>query len=123
MDEGTEILASILHKDTREFLGVAGLHHIDTKYPELGIWIKKSGHGQKYGREAMHALKDWADRHLDYEYIIYPVDRDNVASRKIPESLGGIVHGEYQKTTPSGSVLNTVEYHIFPTKHSSVRDA
>lgn len=91
MEEGIEIVLNVFLRETNEFLGCAGLHQINTKHPELGVWIKKSAHGNKYGREAMHALKKWADQHLHYEYIVYPVDCDNIASRKIPESLGGEV--------------------------------
>lgn len=35
----------ILKKDSQEFLGCAGLHNIDRKAPEIGIWLKKSAQG------------------------------------------------------------------------------
>jgi [ribosomal protein S5]-alanine N-acetyltransferase len=114
MKDGKELVLGILAKETEEFLGIVGLHKIDTVHPELGVWLKKSAHGQRYGREAVHAVKEWADRHVRYDYILYPVDRANVASRKIPEALGGMVHAEYTKSTPSGATLNTVEYRIYP---------
>ena len=69
MKKGQELVLAILNKKTKEFLGVAGLHHIDTPYPELGVWTKKSAHGHKYGREAMTALKEWADDNLAYDFI------------------------------------------------------
>lgn len=116
LKKGTNLQLVILTKDTEEFLGCAGLHEPHTKHPELGIWLKKSAHGQKYGREAMTALKEWADEHLEYEYISYPVDKDNVSSRKIPEALGGEIVDAYDKKSESGKILHTVVYRIYPKK-------
>ena len=102
----------ILHKDTDEFLGCVGLHRLDTKTPDIGIWLKKSAHGHGYGPEAVRQLKTWADQNLDYNYLIYPVDKANLASRKIPESLGGQIAREYEELSQDGRPLNIMEYHI-----------
>jgi ribosomal-protein-alanine N-acetyltransferase len=115
MAMGKELVLAILDSNSGEFLGCAGLHNMDTKTPEFGIWLKKTAHGKKYGQEAITALKQWADQHVPYEYLVYPVDRDNIASRKIPESFGGIVHAEYDKPTPSGKILHSIEYRIYPS--------
>jgi ribosomal-protein-alanine N-acetyltransferase len=109
-----ELTVMILKKDSDEFLGCGGIHKIDTDKPEFGIWIKKSAHGQKYGREAITALKQWADQHLQYTYLVYPVDRRNISSRKIAESIGGVVEAEYQKPNLAGIILDEVEYRIYP---------
>ena len=97
-------------------MGCAGLHHIDKKTPELGIWIKKSAHGHGYGKETMVALKEWADKNLSYEYILYPVAKENYPSRKIPEFLHGKVEREYDKINMSGKKLHLLEYRIYPPK-------
>ncbi|MFA6259501.1 MAG: GNAT family N-acetyltransferase [Candidatus Peribacteraceae bacterium] len=112
---GTDLQLVILKKNTDEFLGCAGLHEPHTKHPELGVWVKKSAHRNGYGREAMTAIKEWADENIDYEYILYPVDRDNITSRKIPESLGGEIVDSYDKTNESGKILHTIVYHIPPS--------
>lgn len=109
---GTDLQVVILDKQMQEFFGCGGLHDLKTRHPELGVWIKKSAHGHKYGREAMAALKAWADEHIDYEYIKYPVDKENIASRKIAESLGGVVAEEYDTKNMSGNILHEVEYRI-----------
>lgn len=108
-----ELPVVITKKETKEFLGCGGIHKCKTKTPELGIWIKKSAHGSKYGREAVRGLKEWAEKNLDYEYLTYPVDKRNTPSRKIAESLGGVVKREYKKTNQSGNVLDEVEYWIY----------
>ncbi len=102
----------ILKKESQEFLGCAGLHEINRKDPELGIWLKKEAHGNKYGLEVIIALKSWADEKLEYEYLHYPVDKANIASRKIPEALGGEIIREFDQTNMSGNILHIVEYRI-----------
>ena len=47
-----------------------------------------------------------------FDYLIYPVDRANIPSRKIPESLGGIIFEEKKTKTMSGGVLDEVVYKI-----------
>lgn len=111
MKNGTNIQLVILDKNTNEFIGCAGLHSID-KVPEFGIWTKKSSHGNGYGKEAIHALYDWACDNLKFEYITYPVDKRNAASRNIPESIGGVVKKEYKHVNQSGYELDEVEYHV-----------
>ena len=113
MKQRSEFQATMLLKSTGEFLGQGGLHHLERDTPELGIWIKKSAHGNHYGREAVTALTHWAFENLTVEYLIYPVDRRNVASRKIPESLGGRVEAEYQYENQSGRTLDIVQYRIY----------
>jgi len=114
MSKGTELVCVILKKDTKEFMGIAGLHHIDTPTPEFGIWTKKSSHGNKYGREAIYGVKQWADKNIVYEYITYPADKRNIGSKKIAESLGGVIKKEYTQTGLDGQELDEVEYWIYP---------
>lgn len=116
MQRGEELAMVILDKETGEFLGGGGAHNLNSDIPELGIWIKKSAHGHGYGKEAVTALKQWLDEHIVYTYIKYPVDKKNTPSRKIAESLGGVIEDEYKKTNMSGNVLDEVEYRIFSPK-------
>lgn len=115
-EAGTDFGVAIVDKKTGEFLGNGGLHHIHTREPELGIWIKKSAHGHGYGKEAMIAMKNWAEENLDYDFILYPVDRDNHASRRIPEAMGGKVFDEHESVGLGGNKMNTLEYRIYKTK-------
>lgn len=111
--KGESYNVTILDVKTGEVLGGGGINHTNTKTPELGIWIKKGAHGHTYGREAVTGLKDWAEKNLSYDYLIYPVDRRNIASRKIAESLGGVIKKEYKKINGSGNELDMVEYWIY----------
>jgi [ribosomal protein S5]-alanine N-acetyltransferase len=115
-EEGSNFQVVILNKVTKEYLGNAGIHNINTKTPELGIWIKKSAHGNAYGKEAMITFKEWADENLDYEFILYPVVDVNYASKRIPEFLGGKIFREYNERSMSGKDLHLLEYRIYSTK-------
>ena len=113
MREGWNLVLAITLKAGEEFLGCCGLHGEGRhRTPELGIWIKKSAHGHKYGREAIQALSVWAYENLDLDYLIYPVDRANISSRKIAESLGGRVFDEKQVKTVRGGYLDEVKYKL-----------
>ncbi len=113
MEKGTDIYFSIFNKETNEFLGGGGIHHLDTKTPELGVWIKKSAHGNKYGKETIIGIKNWADKNIDYDYLLYPVAKENIASRKIPESLGGRIGREFIGKNQKGKDMEEVEYRIY----------
>lgn len=113
MKAGNDLNLVITKKNNREFLGCCGLHGMgNTRTPEIGIWIKKTAHGNKYGQEAIRTLVSWAFESINFDYFIYPVDRANIASRKIPESLGGIVFEEKMVPTMHGTNLDAVVYKI-----------
>jgi len=113
MKLNSEYVAVITNKYTGEFLGVCGLHGVDQcDNPELGIWLKQSAHGRHYGYEAIYALASWAATSIEFEYLIYPVDKANIPSRKIPEQLGGIIYTTQTVKTQSGHLLNEVVYKI-----------
>jgi [ribosomal protein S5]-alanine N-acetyltransferase len=110
---GCNLQFVILDKLTANFLGCCGLHgENNVRKPELGIWLKTSAHGNYYGREAIHTLVNWARQNIDFDYFIYPVDRRNIASAKIPQSLKGKVIKEFSDRTSSGKNLDMTIYQI-----------
>lgn len=109
----TDLVLVILKKDNLEFLGICEVGAINTDTPELGIWLKKSAHGHGFGREAVNVLKNWVDKNLKYNYLSYPVDKRNIPSRKIAESIGGKIFREFQQTNKSGNLLDELEYRIY----------
>lgn len=110
----------ILDKITKEFLGCAWLHLDNAKTPELGIRIKKSAFGKKIGKEAVTWLEARSQKNMDFDYLFYPVDKDNIPSRKIAESLWWIVQKDEQgneivttkETLDVGRKIHCVEYRI-----------
>jgi len=111
--KGKDLQVVVLNKKSQEFIGCGGLHEVNTKTPELGVWIQKAAHGHYFGREAMTALKGWADENLDYDYILYPVAEENYASRRIPEMMGGKVAREFDGTNAIGEKMHELEYRIY----------
>jgi [ribosomal protein S5]-alanine N-acetyltransferase len=97
-----------------EFIGCLGLHHPESPTPELDIWIAEKSHGKGLGLEAIEGLCGWAAREIECDYLKYPVDQENIPSRRIPETLGGEIEDEYDMITPDGRTLNIVEYRIYP---------
>jgi [ribosomal protein S5]-alanine N-acetyltransferase len=113
MQQGNNLQFAILSKTIGEFFGCCGLHgEGKVRTPEFGIWLKKSAYGNGYGREAIHLLFNWSCHHIDLDYFTYPVDRRNIASSKIPESLGGKVIEALKVETPTGKILDEVIYKI-----------
>jgi RimJ/RimL family protein N-acetyltransferase len=113
LEKGNDLQMVILKKQLNEFIGCAGVHQIGAKDPELGIWIKKSAHGNKYGLETITALIAWARKNIDFNYLRYPVDKRNRASRRIPEQNGGIIKREFKGINQKGFELDEVEYWIY----------
>ena len=115
MERGENLQLVIVDKASAEFLGGCGLHVKGApRTPELGIWLKAAAHGSGYGKEAVTALVQWAEQNLLYDYLIYPVDRDNIPSRKIPEALGGEIFEETICSRQDGENLNILIYRIYP---------
>ena len=101
--DGTEFVFAVRHRTTDQFLGLAGLHRLRSDSPELGIWIREDKQGMAFGREAVQAVLEWASTVSQAPGFCYPVAEENVASRKIAESLGGQVVG-HQSTPKYESV-------------------
>lgn len=115
MREAYEVVTIIVDKASGEFLGCCGLHGKGRlRTPEFGIWLKRSAHGNHYGGEALRTLGSWAMKNIDLDYVVYPVDRMNVPSRKIPESLGGIIVHEKMVPTMRDGFLDEIVYKIEP---------
>lgn len=113
MKAGLELVLAISKVSSGEFLGICAIHGTnDPQVAELGVWIKKSAHGKKLGREAVRYLAEWGRKNLLLSYLIYPVDRDNIPSRKIAESLGGVILEERIRKSMSGTTLNEIVYKI-----------
>jgi ribosomal-protein-alanine N-acetyltransferase len=117
MIKRTNLQLTILRKDARnQFAGCAGLNNPESRTPEIGIWLAEKSQGMGLGLEAVEGICDWAAVEVECDYIIYPVDRANVPSRHIPESLGAEIEDEYDRITQDGRTLNILEYRIYPER-------
>ena len=112
MEAGIDLSLVLRLKSTNEFLGVTGLHRIGNPEVELGIWLKQAAHSLGYARESLAAIIAWAGPHIGATAFIYPVAKENRPSRRLAESLGGVVVGSRILAKASGVRLNEVVYRI-----------
>jgi RimJ/RimL family protein N-acetyltransferase len=110
---GEDMPVAVFDKVTNEFIGCSGVHYTNTTKPEIGIWIKVSAQGKGYGKEIVTALIEWIKKNIKYEYIVYPVAKANMRSRKLIESLGGKAAKEQLFVSKSGKQFEEVEYRIY----------
>lgn len=92
------------------FMGCCGIHNITEESVELGLWLKKDAQSIGLGTEIIVNLIEFLENNFTFQYIIYPVDEENKASRKIPEKLGFMPFKKYQKNKSPLSFLNIIEY-------------
>lgn len=108
----TDYIWAITNMKTDEYLGNCGLHSLQNEKPELGIWLKKSVHGQGYGKEVIVSIIDWVRKSLEIKAVLYPVDKRNIPSKSIPLGLGGKMVKEYKEINMSGFELLLETYEI-----------
>lgn len=113
MKKGNNLQLVVIDNKNEEFIGCVGLHNINNDDPELGIWLKKDSHGKGYGYESITELINWAKSNIEYKYLRYPVDKRNIASRRIPEKNDGVIKKEYKTINQSGFELDQYEYWIY----------
>lgn len=103
-------LVMVALDSNRNFIGCCGIHNITEESIELGLWLKKSAQGQGLGTEIITALIMFLEHNFTFKYILYPVDEENIASKKIPEKLGFIPAKKYKKFKDTVTDLNILEY-------------
>ncbi|MDM1556441.1 MULTISPECIES: GNAT family N-acetyltransferase [Chryseobacterium] len=103
-------LVMVALDSNRNFIGCCGIHNITEESIELGLWLKKSAQGQGLGTEIITALIMFLEHNFTFKYILYPVDEENIASKKIPEKLGFIPTKKYKKFKDTVTDLNILEY-------------
>ena len=107
--QGEEVIFVARRREDRQFVGVGGAHNLRSRTPELGIWVKESLHGQGYGREIVQGIARWVSERFQPQHLIYPVAEQNTASRRLAESLGGVLAGKRENIK-----YDAVVYHLPP---------
>ncbi|VVC75371.1 Putative ribosomal N-acetyltransferase YdaF [Aquicella siphonis] len=85
-----ELMIMIFSKNTNDFVGATGFHHVDWDVPcaETGYWIRRKYAGQGYMTEAVNAVTRYAFEALRLKRLAITCDVDNERSKKVPERLG-----------------------------------
>ena len=84
--------------------------------------LQLANHALNDGREAVLLASQWALRNIAFEHLIYPVDRGNAPSRRIPESMGGEIFNEQKVETMRGTELDEVVFKITSEKVAATLD-
>ena len=108
--EGDELEMVITKKENNEFIGVCGIYDLNKLGPGLWIWIKKSSHNNGFGLEAINGLIEWSNINIKFDYLEYPVDKRNIASRRIPEKNNGKIVKEEKSEGEAGNELDEYIY-------------
>ena len=95
-----------------EFVGIFGVYKIDTSEPELGLWIKTKEQNKGYGTEALKAIIEWINQNIEYDHLIYPIDKKNEQSRKLIEKLDGKIVNVRTNKNSTGIEFEEDEYWI-----------
>ncbi len=79
----------IFDKNSSDFIGGTGFHHIDWDIPsvETGYWVRSSRKHQGLMTEAVNAITQYAFKQLSVKRIAITCDASNQRSQKIPERL------------------------------------
>lgn len=109
LSQNTDLVMVVLDSNG-DFIGCCGIHNITEESIELGLWLKKSSQGKGFGTEIIISLIEYLEQNFIFKYIIYPVDEENTASRKIPEKLGFRLAKKYRKYKNASTDLNILEY-------------
>jgi len=121
MQNKERILLLGITKNTEEFIGSFDINGLGNNALKAGLWIKQSSHGNRYGREGMLALIQRLRENIDFEYILFPVDKDNIPSRKVAEFADGVLDVDKnwdeivtkKATQDPKKILNVVHYRIY----------
>jgi RimJ/RimL family protein N-acetyltransferase len=78
-------------KQSEQFVGCMGLWK-SPGWPELelGYWLVGAHHGKGFGREAGQACVEYAGKTLNAESLVSYIDKDNIPSIKLAESIGAV---------------------------------
>jgi len=93
-----------------ELVACMNLKSWETGTPELQITVSESHRRQGYATEFLQCLLPWVFQNSDVKYIVYRLRRNNEASRKIVEQMGGV----YQEPRNKLEALTIATYHIYP---------
>ena len=85
-----EFMLLIFRKYGDDFLGSAGVHHVDWDVPkfEIGYWLRTSATGQGYATEAIAGLCDFCRTSFGARRLEIRCDASNLRSAAVAERAG-----------------------------------
>jgi len=112
MERG-EMLELVILTQDGAFLGSLEVFGLREQTPEIGLWLKKSAHGQGYGYEALNAVLQSLNETGKYLYYLYEADVRNTPSIRLAQKFQHQKDGYEEITTDSGKRLMLQTYRIY----------
>ncbi len=109
--EGIDLACNILDKKN-EFIGGIEIYGLDSKTPEVGVWIREDMQHIGYGREALSGFLEFFRKNMIIDYFIYEADRRNIESINLVKILGGVEKEYNEEESNGGNILELNLYQI-----------
>ena len=113
-----DLVVGIWEAATARYLGGSGLHphNWESRYFEIGYWIRLSASGQGYITEAVQLLTDYAFSVLKATRVEIRCDERNVRSAAIPQRLGFVQEGRLRNLVmaPDGIIRSMIIFALVP---------
>lgn len=93
--ERKDLRLVLIHKETGELIGCSGLHRLnwEVRQFEIGYWLRTSYEKQGYITEAVHAITEFAIKHLDANRLEICCDSRNEKSANVARRCGFTLEG------------------------------
>lgn len=113
-----DFIVGIWEAATNRYLGGSGLHprNWESRYFEIGYWIRASASGHGFITEAVKLLTDYAFKELAAQRIEIRCDERNLRSAAIPQRLGFAQEARLRNydLAPDGTLRNVLIYSLVP---------
>ncbi|HLZ61556.1 MAG TPA: GNAT family N-acetyltransferase [Ktedonosporobacter sp.] len=113
----------IWEKAIDRYLGGIGLHphNWETRYFEIGYWLRASAAGKGYMTEAVRLLTDFAFNELAATRVQIRCDERNMHSAAVARRLGYVQEARLRNHTkaPDGSLRTTLIFSLIPADRAS----
>ena len=114
-----DLMPGVWEAATGLFLGGSGLHprNWETRYFEIGYWLRASATGQGYITEAVQLLSDYAFSTLAATRVEIRCDERNVRSAAVAQRLGFVQEARLrnEQLAAGGVLRNTLIFALIPT--------
>ncbi len=97
-EEGNSYVFVGRMKDNGSLIGLFSAHNFTAPVPRLALWVCEGFQRQGYASEALTAIMHWVREYFEPDYFKYIVADQNIASRKLVESLCGKPVGTEQNS-------------------------
>ena len=104
---------------TNRYLGGSGFHprNWETRYFEIGYWVRASAEGQGYITDAVKLQIDYVLNSLKATRVEIRCDERNVRSAEVARRLGFVQEARLrnEQLAPDGVLRNTLIFSLIPT--------